>query len=337
MKVKDILTSPIKFFKDRFFKEYPQQFKDIPKDSGKVVEIDGEKSAIYKDTKGDIYKLSPYCTHLGCIVQWDDTQKRWECPCHRAKYSNKGEVVSGPAKKDLKKIDKPENEYYTIKILETEDLTHDVKRFKTTKPANYKFTPGQATEIAVNKVGFRDRFHPFTFTSLNEDDYLEFTIKIYPTDKYPEHSGVTEMIGELKEGDEFLIKDPVGTIEYQGEGVFIAGGAGITPFIAIFRDLKQRGKLDENMLIFSNKSKKDIILRDELTETFDNDNLILTLSREKLDKYVYGRVDRKLLEKSLDDFNQYFYICGPSGFEDDITKALVSLGAKNDKIIVEEW
>jgi ferredoxin-NADP reductase len=230
-----------------------------------------------------------------------------------------------------------EKGFYKIEILEIEQLTHDEKRFKTTKPQGYIFTPGQATEVAINKESFKEKFRPFTFTSLNEDKHLEFMIKGYPTDKYPEHTGVTEEIHKLKVGDEFIIKEPVGTIQYEGDGVFIAGGAGITPFIAIFKDLKNREKLKGNTVIFSNKEKKDIIIEDELKEMFDNDNLILPLSREKVEGYEFGRIDKELLNKHVKDFNKYFYICGPSGFEDNITESLIKLGANREKIIVEEW
>jgi ferredoxin-NADP reductase len=166
---------------------------------------------------------------------------------------------------------------------------------------------------------------------------LEFTIKEYPVKEYPKHTGVTEEIHNLQLGDQLIIKEPVGTIEYKGPGVFIAGGAGITPFIAIFKDLHKRKKLDDNLLIFSNKENKDIIMEDELLEMFNKDNLVFTLTREKNVNYEHGRVDEQLLKKYVKDFNQYFYICGPSGFEKDLINILKEIGAKEDKIIYETW
>jgi hypothetical protein len=224
-----------------------------------------------------------------------------------------------------------------IKILEIKQLTHNVKQFKTTKPQGYKFIPGQATQLAINKNNYKDKFHPFTFTSLSTNNYLEFIIKSYPVNKYPNHSGVTEQINKLKIGDEFIITEPVGTIEYKGKGVFLAGGAGITPFIAIFKDLKSKNELNGNTLIFSNKKKEDVIIEDELKNLFDKDNLILTLSEEKLKQYEYGRINKELIDKYVKDFNKYFYACGPSGFEDDMTKNLISLGAHKNKIVIETW
>ena len=182
------------------------------------------------------------------------------------------------------------------KLLFTSFVTHDVKRFILEKPKGYEFEPGQATEVAINKKGWTDKKRPFTFTSLNQDKVLELIIKGYPVADHPDHEGVTEKIHELKSGDELLLDEPWGTINYKGPGVFIAGGAGITPFIAIFRDLKSKNKLKGNTLIFSNKEQKDIILEKELKSMF-GDDLILTLTREKHPDYIHGRIDKNFLSK----------------------------------------
>jgi hypothetical protein len=219
-----------------------------------------------------------------------------------------------------------------IKILQIEQLTPNIKKFQTNKPKNYNFISGQAAQIAINKSYYKEQFRPFTFTSLNEDNYLEFIIK-----EYPDHNGVTKAIHELNIGDELIITEPVGTIKYKGEGIFLAGGVGITPFISIFRDLERKQKLNGNTLIFSNKTKNDIIIEDELKKMFSQKHLILTLSEEKENGYAYGRIDKSILTKYIKDVNQYFYACGPLGFEDTMIEDLTSLGADRNKIIIEEW
>ena len=75
-------------------------------------------------------------------------------------------------------------EEHIVKILSVEFITHDVKRFTVEKPKNYSFTPGQATEVSLNKPGLKDEKRPFTFTGLNDDPNLEFTIKIYSDHGY---------------------------------------------------------------------------------------------------------------------------------------------------------
>src|SRR5258706_3000599 len=151
---------------------------------------------------------------------------------------------------------------HLVKVLESYFVTHDVKRFKVEKPDGYDFIPGQATDVSINKPEWENELRPFTFTGLREWKHLEFTIKIYT-----HHDGVTNQLGRINAGAELILHDVFGTIQYKGPGIFIAGGAGITPFIAIFRALHTLKKLfPGNALIFSNKTADDIILKEELTK-----------------------------------------------------------------------
>jgi len=220
-------------------------------------------------------------------------------------------------------------EEHIVRILSAEPVTHDVKRFRVEKPQDYHFIPGQATELAINQEQWRNERRPFTFTCLNDEDYLEFTIKIYN-----DHNGVTHQLGQLTAGDELVIHDVWGAIQYKGEGVFIAGGAGITPFIAIFRELERTGKTGNNKLIFSNKTEKDIILKSEFEHMLGN-NFINTLTQEKTGKYDHRKIDKSYLREKITDFNQHFYICGPDPMVQDIQKTLKELGASDDVVTVE--
>jgi hypothetical protein len=213
----------------------------------------------------------------------------------------------------------------------TEFVTHNVKRFILEKPRGYSFVPGQAIELHVNKMKWRKEGRPFTFTCLNDDKVLEFTIKIYPKRK-----GVTNELNKLKPGDKVLISKPFGTIKFKGKGVFIAGGAGVTPFIAILRELRRKNKIKGNKLIFSNKEQRDVILEQEFKDMLGND-LILTLSKEKVDGYEFGRVDEKLLKKYVKKFKgQNFYLCGPPPMLESMKMILGKLGARVDEIVFEK-
>ncbi len=223
------------------------------------------------------------------------------------------------------------NEEHTVKILKVENVTHNVKRFTLSKPENYRFTPGQATDITIDLPEWKKERRPFTFTALNDWDTLEFTIKIYD-----DHNGVTNELGKLKPGDQLIIHDVFGAIHYKGEGVFIAGGAGVTPFIAILRSLYKKDKIGNNKLIFSNNTKADIILKDEF-ERMLGKNFINTLTKEKTDEYDNEKIDQNYLGKKVNNFNQYFYICGPDAMVEDIHKDLLALGVKEDKIVIEEF
>ncbi len=221
---------------------------------------------------------------------------------------------------------------HKVEILNIEDITHDVRAYTFEKPDGYSFAPGQATEVAIDKDGWRDEKRPFTFTNLQDDDNLEFVIK-----SYPDHNGVTEQIGQLEEGDQFIIDDAWGNIEYKGEGVFLAGGAGVTPFIAIIRDLYAKNGIGSNTLIFSNKTEDDIILKDEFEEIL-GEQFINVITDEPTDEYINldGFIDKEFLADQIDDFDQPFYVCGPPAFNDAMIEYLKELGATPDALVFEE-
>ena len=173
----------------------------------------------------------------------------------------------------------------TVKVTAVLSLTHDVKQIRTEKPDGFEFTPGQATEVALNKKGYQEEKRPFTFTCLPSDDYLEFVIK-----SYFDHDGVTKQIDEIQVGDELIIDEAWGAIEYKGKGVFIAGGAGITPFISIFRDLEAKGEVEGNKLIFSNKTGKDVILEPYWEELLGED-FTSTITHEKIEGHENGMIN----------------------------------------------
>lgn len=221
-------------------------------------------------------------------------------------------------------------EEHIVKILATECVTHNVRRFRIEKPKGYSFIPGQATEVSINKPGWTEERRPFTFTCLNEDSYLEFTIKIYS-----DHDGVTNHLGKLVENDELIVRDVWGAIEYKGPGYFIAGGAGITPFIAILRQLYKENRLKGNKLFFSNKTVKDIILHDELKKML-GENALYVITDEKDNLFYNGFIDESFLKQHVIDFKQDFYLCGPPGMVESLTETLVKLGASPDSVVFEK-
>lgn len=218
-----------------------------------------------------------------------------------------------------------------VKIKSIEYLTPDVLRIVTEKPSGANFVPGQATEIFIDKEGWRNEGRPFTFTGLPSDDHLEFAIKTYP-----DHKGVTNELRSLKAGDTLFVNDIFGAIEYKGAGTFIAGGAGVTPFISIFRDLKSKNSLGKNKLIFANKTKEDIILKDEF-QTILGHNFINILSKEKTDKYAFGQITEDFIKKSGASLDSYFYVCGPPPMMDAVEKQLANLKVSKERIVKEAF
>jgi len=219
---------------------------------------------------------------------------------------------------------------HPVTIQSVSYITYNVIRIVTNKPSDYDFQPGQATEVAVNEEGWKEEKRPFTFTSLPGEDHLEFTIKVYPL-----HNGVTKRLATLKAGDELLLSDVFGAISYEGSGVFIAGGAGLTPFLAILKSLEEENKLDGNKLLFANKTTSDIILKDKLHAMLGT-NFRNILSDEKTEEYAHGYIDKAYLQKEVTDFKQKFYVCGPPEMMKQVEKHLTELGVEKEQLIKED-
>lgn len=219
---------------------------------------------------------------------------------------------------------------YTLKILSISQVTHDVRCLRIEKPDGYIFSPGQATEVAINKEGWMFEKRPFTFTCLNDDPYLEFTIKCYS-----DHDGVTNQVSLLKAGDELIIDEPWGAIAYKGQGCFIAGGAGITPFIAILRQLYKEGKATGNKLFFSNKTAQDIIYEQELKQILGNDAIFIVTEKDK-SHYPHDFIDETFLDTHVNSFEEQFYVCGPDAMIKSISNILIRKGADPNAVIFEK-
>src|SRR5204862_251326 len=99
---------PYYFLRDRFAKPEDDSLDHVARSQGKIVSVDGKKIAAYRDARGKLTLLSPVCTHLKCIVRWNDADKTWDCPCHGSRFKPTGEVFSGPAESPLENVPWPE-------------------------------------------------------------------------------------------------------------------------------------------------------------------------------------------------------------------------------------
>ena len=93
------------FVAKRIAKEKLTDLAELSAGEARVVTYEGESIALYKDETGAIHAVNPVCTHAKCIVAWNRAEKSWDCPCHGARYSPEGEVLTGPASKGLEKVE----------------------------------------------------------------------------------------------------------------------------------------------------------------------------------------------------------------------------------------
>ena len=76
-------------------------FAVLENDTGHVLEYKGQKIGVYKDTNGRIFTVKPICTHLGCLLSWNNLDKTWDCPCHGSRFDYMGHQLYNPAIRDL--------------------------------------------------------------------------------------------------------------------------------------------------------------------------------------------------------------------------------------------
>lgn len=96
------------FVGDRLRPSHADSVDDVDLGTGAVVRIRGRQCAVYRDETGTVHALSARCTHLGCIVNFNDAEKAWECPCHGSRFGIDGTVLQGPANRPLEPCDIPD-------------------------------------------------------------------------------------------------------------------------------------------------------------------------------------------------------------------------------------
>lgn len=218
---------------------------------------------------------------------------------------------------------------HSIELLHSLQLTPDTKHYVFTRPEDYSFVPGQATDMAIDRDGWRDEDRPFTFTGHPNSKILSFVIK-----SYFDHDGVTKELWSLKPGDHVKIGDPWGAIEPKGKGIFLAGGAGITPFIPIIDQLANDGQLAGSKLIFANGTHHDIILREHFAAQDGLSCVFVTDDGKNADHA--GQLSGDVLDQEIADFDSRFYLCGPPKMQDAILDYLHAKGVKDDQIVMDD-
>ncbi|WP_348775161.1 (2Fe-2S)-binding protein [Solwaraspora sp. WMMD791] len=83
---------------------------ELPPGSGAVVRLGGERCAVYRAPDGRLQAVSATCTHMGCLVAFNDAEQTWDCPCHGSRFAPDGSVLHGPATRPLEPHDVPDDD-----------------------------------------------------------------------------------------------------------------------------------------------------------------------------------------------------------------------------------
>jgi glycine/D-amino acid oxidase-like deaminating enzyme/nitrite reductase/ring-hydroxylating ferredoxin subunit len=104
--VKENISVAKRFVQDRIAHRRAPSLEDLGAEvlkagEGRVVDVEGDKMGAYRHHDGTVHAVSITCTHMGCALNWNNAEATWDCPCHGSRFDYKGQVINGPAVKDL--------------------------------------------------------------------------------------------------------------------------------------------------------------------------------------------------------------------------------------------
>jgi len=103
--VKNMLVDSARTIVGRRIEKTELTLADIVKGKGGIISYKGEKVGVYRTEEGKLYAVKPVCTHLGCLLNWNEADKTWDCPCHGSRFSYDGKNLYDPAIEPLEKVE----------------------------------------------------------------------------------------------------------------------------------------------------------------------------------------------------------------------------------------
>src|SRR5205823_3869763 len=97
------MTWAKRFVGDRLAKSDTTPVSELRNGEARVIKVDGDRIAAYRDEHGQLHAVSAVCTHMGCIVEFNEADTTWDCPCHGSRFDLDGHCLKGPARKDLER------------------------------------------------------------------------------------------------------------------------------------------------------------------------------------------------------------------------------------------
>ncbi|WP_232688734.1 FAD-dependent oxidoreductase [Halobacterium zhouii] len=90
---------------DRFEHQSKEDVRALGRGDAGMFEVEGDRVAVYRDDDGEVHAVSAVCTHMGCLVHWNDAHRTWDCPCHGSRFDHDGSVIDTPAVDGLEEYD----------------------------------------------------------------------------------------------------------------------------------------------------------------------------------------------------------------------------------------
>jgi predicted ferric reductase len=222
------------------------------------------------------------------------------------------------------------NKFTVVKVVpENDDVTSIY--IAGDKVNSFPVKPGQ---FMIFRFLDKSRFwqaHPFSLSQVVKDNLIRISVK---------NSGdFTSSLHNVMPGTRVLVDGPLGIfiskVAIKDKFLFIAGGIGITPIRSMMEELSGQGK--DMILIYSNKTKRDIVFNQELSKFGAKIYHFLTEEKAAGD-YIQGRIDKENIGKLVPDIvDREIYLCGPKEFMAAITLFLVQLNVPEEQIHFEKF
>lgn len=224
---------------------------------------------------------------------------------------------------------------FTAVLTEKKQISGDIIYYKFKVPEEFTFDAGQFVMIKVEKDGVAKNRAYSILNSPDKKGLMEICIKIV------ENGFASTILKDVSVGTTFSCKGPLGHFTFDAENSnqehwFLGGGIGITPLYSMLAYALPRFKEKDFVLIYSSKTKEDLILHDEflqLAVTHENFHYVPTLTRESWDGKM-GRIPQHLGE---DFTNKVYYICGLKEFIADLKSLLLSKDVPLEDIKIERY
>lgn len=226
---------------------------------------------------------------------------------------------------------------FKVTLLRILKRTEDVRSFQFSKPQAFKFLPGQYLLVSVPKNG-KILMKPLSISSSPTEDFLEFTKRLTGHE-------FSNVMAELRVGDEIFIQGPNGSFTFEGEYPkvgMLAGGIGITPLMSMIKYCTHKQVHSSIILLYGNRSEDNIPYFEELNKLATNNNnfkVFHSLSRPR-DSWMgrRGHVNSEMIMDHIPDYDErVFYVSGPPGLVRDCTQHLRSLGVREKNIKTENF
>ncbi|HVV22278.1 MAG TPA: ferredoxin reductase [Pseudonocardiaceae bacterium] len=202
---------------------------------------------------------------------------------------------------------------------------------------------GQHVDIRLTADDGYQAQRSYSIASAPEDDHVVLTVERLADGEVSPY-----LVDELRVGDEMEVRGPVGgyfvwDATHTGPVLLVAGGSGVVPFRSMLRHRDATGATGPVRLLYSARSRADIIYRDELARMSGRAgvDVRITLTREQPDGWDgdHGRIDKEFLDRLgwPPDQRPLTFVCGPTAFVETVADALVGLGHQPEWIRTERF